>query len=251
MENQMSLRSDYDVWHDRIDRSDPEHDDATSPWYLLVREYLGDVSGLKILEVACGLGGFVRAMTRAGAKVTGCDFSLRALQVARRKLAGGEQIQAATVTQADAQNLPFASETFDLVVSCETIEHLPDDQKALAEMFRVTRPGGKLFLTTPNYLNLIGLYDVYAKVRHPNKVDDQPFDRRQWFVQVKHKIRSAGWSILRTDGTVHQFPVIPGRNPLRWRSLESSPGIRKLLSPISLHYFVMAQKKRSEGEQVM
>jgi SAM-dependent methyltransferase len=239
----MSLRSDYDVWHDRIDRSDPEHDDATSPWYLLVREYIGDVSGLKILEVACGLGGFVRVMTMAGANIIGCDFSLRALQAARRKLSDSGQTQAPTVAQADAQNLPFAAETFDLVVSCETIEHLPDDGKALAEMFRVTRLGGKLFLTTPNYLNLMGLYEMYAKARRPNKVDDQPFDRRQWFVQVKHKIRNAGWSILSTDGTVHQFPVIPGSNPLRWKGLESSPAIRKLLSPISLHYFVMAQKK--------
>ncbi len=242
MDNQMSLRSDYDLWHDRIDRGDPEHDDATSPWYLLVREYLVNVDGLKVLEVACGLGGFVRAIARAGANVIGCDFSLRALQVARKKIASGERTHAATLVQADAQNLPFAADTFDLVVSCETIEHLPDDQKALAEMFRVTRPGGKLFLTTPNYLNLIGLYDVYAKFRHPNKVDDQPFDRRQLFVQVKRKIRSAGWSILRTDGTVHQFPVIPGHNPVRWEGLESSPVIRKLLSPISLHYFVMAQK---------
>ncbi len=207
MDNQMSLRSDYDLWHDRIDRGDPEHDDATSPWYLLVREYLVNVDGLKVLEVACGLGGFVRAMARAGANVIGCDFSLRALQAARKKIASGEQTQAATLAQADVQNLPFAADTFDLVVSCETIEHLPDDQK--------------------------------------DKVDDQPFDRRQLFVQVKRKIRSAGWSILRTDGTVHQFPVIPGHNPVRWEGLELSPVIRKLLSPISLHYFVMAQKNSS------
>jgi ubiquinone/menaquinone biosynthesis C-methylase UbiE len=49
------------------------------------------------------------------------------------------------------------------VVSCETIEHVPDVGSAVREMHRVTRPGGKLFLTTPNYANLTGLYDLYSR----------------------------------------------------------------------------------------
>ena len=238
----MSLRSSYDSWHQGIVDAAPDHEDASSPWYLLVSEHLGDVSGLRVLEVACGRGGFVRQLANAGAVVTGCDFSSAALRAARSKLLVPDAAPRATLVQGDAQNLPFAPNSFDVVISCETIEHLPQVQAAVEEMHRVTRPGGKLFLTTPNYFNFMGLYEIYARFRHPGRQDDQPFDRRQWFPQVHRWLRRAGWTILRTDGTVHQFPLVPGRNPFRWRSLESSRSLRKLLSPIAYTYFVAAAK---------
>ena len=221
----------------------PEHEDASSPWYQLVRERIGKVEGLRILEVACGRGGFVSELTRAGACVTGCDFSFAALRVAGDKLARAEKRRGSGLVQGDAQNLPFADESFDLIVSCETIEHLPEVNAAVREMHRVTRLGGKLFLTTPNYSNFMGLYELYSRFRHPGKKDDQPFDRRQWFPQIEGFVRKAGWKILLTDGTVHQFPFVPGRNPIRWESVEFRRGVRKLLSPLAFHYFVMAEKK--------
>ena len=244
------LRADYDVWHQRIYDAGPSHDDATSPWYRLVSEYLGPVAGLSVLEVACGRGGFVRTLAQAGARVTACDFSSSALQAASAKISAAAAAVAIPLTsplpihfaQGDAQNLPFASNSFDRVVSCETIEHLPQVHAALRELHRVTRPGGKLFLTTPNYANFMGLYELYARFRHPARRDDQPFDRRQIFVQVRRWVRQAGWRILCTDGTVHQFPFLPGHNPLRWHSLESLRLIRKLLSPFACTYFIMAEK---------
>jgi SAM-dependent methyltransferase len=241
----MSLKSVYDKWHQRIFDAAPEHEDASSPWYLLVREYIGDVAGLRILEVACGRGGFVRQLAKAGARVTGCDFSSAALRAASTKLFAPDNPPFAVLIQGDAQTLPFADNSFDVVVSCETIEHLPQVQAAISEMYRVTRPGGRLFLTTPNYFNFMGLYEIYAHYRHPAREDDQPFDRRQWFPQVHKWIRHAGWTILRTDGTVHQFPFIPGHNPARWKTLEASRAVRKLLSPFAYTYFVSAAKSES------
>ena len=244
----MSLRTDYDVWHERIHTADPAHEDASSPWYVLVSEYVGPVAGLKVLEVACGRGGFVRKLAREGAQVTGCDFSASALSAAASKLAAAADLpRSAVLVQGDAQCLPFASNTFDLVISCETIEHLPQVQEALVEMHRVTRPGGKLLLTTPNYANFMGLYDLYARVRHPGRRDDQPFDRRQWFAQVRRWIRRAGWRILSTDGTVHLFPFFPGRNPMRWEALEANRAVRRLLSPFAYTYFVAAEKPLEVG----
>jgi ubiquinone/menaquinone biosynthesis C-methylase UbiE len=239
----MSLRTEYDVWHERLFSADPEHEDASSPWYRLVREHMGSVVGLCVLEVACGRGGFVRELTSAGAKVTGCDFSLAALRVGREKLRALGNGESVALVQGDAQVLPFADESFDIVVSCETIEHVPDVRRALREMWRVARPGAKLFLTTPNYANLMGLYDLYARVRHPGRRDDQPFDRRQWFPQIRGYVRGAGWTILRSDGTVHQLPVIPGRNPVELPFLESSLVVRRLLSPFAFHYFLLSEKR--------
>jgi ubiquinone/menaquinone biosynthesis C-methylase UbiE len=233
----MILRSDYEAWHQRgFDGPPPE--DASSPWYGLVREYLGTIANLRILEVACGQGGFVHELANAGAQVTGCDFSSAALHATRSKLGANQ----AALVQGDAQSLPFADNSFDVLVSCETIEHLPRVQAALGEVHRVTRPGGMLFLTTPNYFNFMGLCEIYARFRHPARKNDQPFDRRQWFPQIHQWIRRAGWTILRTDGTVHQFPFFPGRNPVRWESLESNRSIRKLLSPFAYTYFVAAVK---------
>jgi ubiquinone/menaquinone biosynthesis C-methylase UbiE len=238
----LSLRTEYDIWHERIYRGDPGHKDAESPWYQLVQEQVGDVTGLQILEVACGRGGFASKLASVGASVTGCDFSFVAVQVAKAKPRPADHLPANFV-QGDVQNLPFADASFDLVISCETIEHVPNVSRALREMLRVTRSGGKLFLTTPNYANFMGLYEIYSWFRHPERKDDQPFDRRQWFPQIRRFVREAGWTILRTDGIVHQFPLLPGRNPIRWKALDDNRTVRRLLSPMAFTYFVMAQKR--------
>src|SRR5580658_4815865 len=241
----MSLQTEYDVWHQRVFESDPEHQDASSPWYQLVREKIGLVSGLRVLEVACGRGGFVTELAGAAARVTGCDFSFSALCVARRKIAEASSDSPVALVHGEVRQLPFADDSFDVIVSCETIEHVPDVRMAILEMHRVTRPGGKLFLTTPNYLNLTGLYELYARARRRKRNDDQPFDRRQCFPQIRRWIRGAGWKILGTDGTVHQF-LLPGRSPVRLEGVESNRTVRRLLSPFALHYFVVAQKRALE-----
>lgn len=239
----MSLRTEYDAWHQRVYESDPGHEDASSPWYGLVRETIGPLAGRQVLEVACGRGGFVRELACAGARATGCDFSFSALRVAKSKLdEDGLKKLDGQLVQGDAQKLPFADASFDIVISCETIEHVVDAQSTVRELYRVARPGGRLFLTTPNYLNLMGLYEVYTLLRRPRRRSDQPFDRRQCFPQIRGCIRRAGWVISHTDGTVHQFPFIPGRNPLAFPSLEANRTIRRLLSPFAYHYFIIARK---------
>src|SRR5215472_3336162 len=178
-------------------------------------------------------GWICQAAGTEGGRCDGCDLSLSALPITPGKLfaLGGPPL--ARLVQGDAQRLPFADSSFDIVVSCETIEHVPLVQAAISEMYRITRPGGKLFLTTPNYFNFMGVYEIYARFRHPDHVDDQPFDRRQWFLQIHKWIRQSGWTILGTDGTVHQFPFFPGHNPIRWENLEANRTIRKMLSPFA------------------
>ena len=244
----MSLRTDYDVWHQRVFDSEPEHEDAASPWYELVREKIGAVQGLRVLEVACGRAGFVRELARAGAYTTGCDFSMTALRVGQSKLRLDSSSSNAALIQGDAQSLPFASESFDLIVSCETIEHVPDARSAMREMWRVARGGARLFLSTPNYANFMGLYDLYSRVRHRHRHHelDQPFDRRQWVPQIRSFVTEAGWKIIYSDGTVHQLPFFPRRNPVSLLSLESNRTVRKLLSPFAYHYFLISEKRVSD-----
>jgi len=241
----MSLSGAYDRWHQRVFDACPEHPDESSPWYKLVLEYLVPVEGKRVLEVACGRGGFSRLLAARGASVCGADFSLAALEIAQRRIRGnGLTLARLALAQADSQRLPFADNSFDVIISCETIEHVPDPPAALKEMARVCRTGGLLYLTTPNYLNLMGLYEIYAGLfkRKPRSEFAQPLDRHLLFLQVRRFFRPSGWEILHSDGTVHQVPV-PGRDPVTWHKLESSQLFRRWLSPLALHYFLIGRKR--------
>jgi ubiquinone/menaquinone biosynthesis C-methylase UbiE len=236
----------YDRWHEALAEADPGHADETAPWYQLVLEYLGDIRGRKVLEVACGRGCFSRVLAGRGARVCGADFSGAALRIASRKSPLTESRDVpARFAQADAQRLPFADESFDIVVSCETVEHLRDPQAALAEMARVCRSGGLLYLTTPNYANAMGLYYLYARGRGKIATPggDQPYDRVFLFPQIRNMVRRAGWKIVRTDGTVHQFPIWPGHPPIRWHGVEKYPMVRRRLGFCALHQFIFACKR--------
>src|SRR5215469_4115272 len=239
----MTLRTEYDVWHTKYHDLDPSYDDTAAPWYQWVAGRMSDVRGLKTLEVACGRGGFVRALARRGALAYGMDFSTAALKIGYERSLISADERSANFVQGDAHSLPFADDFFDLIVSCETIEHLPSPELAVSEFHRVTRPAGLLFLTTPNYLNLMGLYEIYAKVRHPGRAADQPFDRMQFFFQTRQLLRQAGWQIVQSDGVVHQFPFIPGRKPVRIKQIDDIERLRKLLSIFAYTYCLIARKK--------
>ncbi|MFI5096529.1 MAG: class I SAM-dependent methyltransferase [Candidatus Acidiferrales bacterium] len=241
----MSLRTEYDVWHSKYHGLDPSYDDTSSPWYAWAREEIGEVRGLRTLEVACGRGGFVRALARNGARACGLDFSLAALRIGKQRSLQSSSESGAAFIQGDAHALPFPDNCFDILVSCETIEHLSSPEQGVREFHRVTRPGGTLLLTTPNYLNLMGLYEVYAKFRHPIRVSDQPFDRIQFFFQTRRLLKQAGWRILRSDGFVHQLPLFPARNPVRVKSIDTSPMLRKALRSFAYTYCLVAKKRES------
>lgn len=97
-----------------------------------------------MLDVGAGLGHFSVVAERHGASVVPIDIAPRLVDRLR------ERFPAATV--ASATCLPFETGTVDFVVSSECIEHTSDPRQAVREMLRVLRPGGVLFLTTPNLL---------------------------------------------------------------------------------------------------
>jgi ubiquinone/menaquinone biosynthesis C-methylase UbiE len=224
--------------------SSPDDEDERSPWYELVLEYLAPMQGKRVLEIACGRGGFSNVLRSRGANVFGADFSAAALGIASQKAGRDDAgFLRSGLSQADAHHLPFADSAFDCVISCETIEHLTDPPAALGEMARVCKPGGMLYLTTPNYLNLMGLYLVYDAIlkKERHYAITQPLDHRWLFARVRRIVERAGWEILKSDGTVHQAPV-PGRNPVRLKFLEGNTALRRLLSPVAFHYFILARK---------
>lgn len=112
-------------------------------------EELGNASARPnaILDVGCGTGHFLLALeARIGerARLCGMDFSTEAIQLAR------EVVPEAELREANAYALPYPDSTFDLTTCLEMLEHIKRPLDAIAEMLRVTRPGGGLVFTVPD-----------------------------------------------------------------------------------------------------
>jgi SAM-dependent methyltransferase len=101
--------------------------------------------GQRVLDVAAGSGNAALAAARRGARVIATDFVPQLLQTAARR-AETEGLELET-READAQSLPFADGTFDVVLSTFGVIFAPDQVGAAAELLRVCRPGGRIGLT--------------------------------------------------------------------------------------------------------
>ncbi|MFN0140823.1 MAG: class I SAM-dependent methyltransferase [Pyrinomonadaceae bacterium] len=107
---------------------------------------LRQVEGKDVLDIACGTG-YGLAFLRARAKsVTGVDVDIDAAREALSEC----DTDSVHVLLGDGTNLPFNDESFDVVTSFETLEHLHARREFLAELKRVLRTGGTLILSTPN-----------------------------------------------------------------------------------------------------
>jgi len=112
-----------------------------SEWHIPIAADFRAARGLKVLEIGCGLGTDGAQFAEAGADYTGVDLTDAAVDLARKRfelfdLTGSFQT-------ADAENLEFADESFDLVYSHGVLHHTPDTAKAIREVYRVLRPGGR------------------------------------------------------------------------------------------------------------
>lgn len=103
----------------------------------------GKVGSGRLLEVGAGSGAFSRAALRRGWTVEATEVSASGLRLLRET--------GATVHAGDLPALRLPAAAFDLVVSLEVVEHLAEPGSHLDELARLTRPGGFLLLTTPNF----------------------------------------------------------------------------------------------------
>ncbi|HZS06217.1 MAG TPA: class I SAM-dependent methyltransferase [Blastocatellia bacterium] len=155
-----------------------------------VEPYLRDFArfergrGKRLLEIGVGAGTDFINWVRNGAQATGVDLTEQGVRLTRERLAL-EGLEA-EVRAADAENLPFADNTFELVYSYGVLHHSPNTEKAIREVRRVLRPGGRAIIMVYHVPSWTGfmLWGIHclAKLR--------PWKSPRW--AIYHHLESPG-----------------------------------------------------------
>jgi ubiquinone biosynthesis O-methyltransferase len=125
-----------------------------------VLDLLGAKDGETILDIGCGNARDVLPLAQAGSRVVGVDLSEGMIEQARTDLVAAG-IREVELQVGDVTALQFPAQCFDKILCSEVIEHVPDPDLAIQEMFRVLKPGGSLVISTPNRSSWYG-FDRYV-----------------------------------------------------------------------------------------
>lgn len=132
--------------YNKTKRSDIRLKDLLDKESEIVREFLTQVPSGKILDVACGTG--IMFPNYGKHEIYGVDISSDMLAIARK------DFPSAKLFKSEAEKLPFPDNYFSATISSRFICHIPNYEKVISEMVRVTKPGGFLILDFFNKLSL-------------------------------------------------------------------------------------------------
>lgn len=185
----------------------------------------------QLLDVACGVGGFVRLARDNGIHCYGVDISQRALAIARTRGCP------AILANADGETLPFLSETFEHVTCLGSLEHYLHPEVGIQEIARVMKPNGYCYIMLPNLFYWRYLLRAVIKGKGPSHGQD--LERFAALEDWKVLLESNGLSVVkvvRYDGG--------GRVGI-------SQWLAARVTPITLTYcFVFICKRRSSHHHV-
>ena len=203
-------------------------------WRRQVQRILKAGPGDRVLDLAAGTGTSSVTFAASGADVVACDFSLGMLQSGQARLTRTDPLGDKTrgrvaFAAGDALNLPFRDGTFDAVTISFGLRNVHGTRDALAEMRRVTRPGGRLVVCEFSTITVEPLDMLYRRyltgvlpaiarraARNPEayeylseSINDWPSQR-----ELADVIRAAGWSAVKwRDLSLGVVSIHVGRNP--------------------------------------
>ncbi|MBI5691639.1 MAG: class I SAM-dependent methyltransferase [Verrucomicrobia bacterium] len=157
--------------------------------------------GAAVLDAGCGTGGLILRLRAAHPewRYAGIDFMPIACDLARRRCGPDVDLRVASITE-----LPFAAGSFDAVVSADVICQVDHPGVAMAEFFRVLRPGGVLFVNVPAYMWMWSYHDDSCQTKH-----------RYTRPEIAALLRDAGFGgIATTHWNALPFPVVWAKRKL-------------------------------------
>lgn len=149
--------------------------------------------GKNLLDLGCGQGVFLARLVREyGVKGTGVDISKKSIEFANKTYSN----KSLKFINSDINKLPFRSSCFDYVVSFDVLEHIKDQEKAVNEMVRVLKKGGKILIYTLNRnyeFTLDSLwekmgFDIFARAMHKKELLVNPDRLKESLVKLKIKV---------------------------------------------------------------
>ncbi len=165
----------------------------------------GELHGRKVLDVGCGDGTLTLAFARRGAaSVVGCDIDPRMISRAIRRATQGEQ--AVHYTVANLVHLPFADQSFDLITAITVLAFVPDTGRAVREMARVLKPGGRLIIGD------LGKWSFWAARRRVRGWLGSKMWRGATFrtaTQLRQLVQSAQLRVEHVSGAIFFPPWLP------------------------------------------
>lgn len=180
-----------------------------------------------MLDLGCGVGEYVRAFARQGARAYGCDIE-------RPRLLSARERGTRNVMLAAGEDLPFTEGSLDVVVLNEVIEHVADDGETMREVSRVLAPGGVAVIYAPNRLYPFETHGIYLGKRYvfgniplvnwlPRVLRDRlvPHARVYSAAEIERVARQRGLRLLHHSYVYPGFDNIAARVPqlarlLRW-----------------------------------
>lgn len=192
----------------------------------------------RLLDVGCGPGAVVLAAQQAGWDAEGCDISRAFVEHARTTTG----VRARTGT---LESIRYADQSFDAVTLVEVIEHLYEPARTARELARIVRPGGLLYVSTPNEESIYQtLGNAYYRLR-----------RRDWVVNLSPTFdlfhlqgfspRSLRYLLEHSHFTIEEIVVYPGTSPLPLPRQSGLWGAVEQLGVRSVEYLA---RKLSKGQ---
>jgi len=172
-----------------------------------------DLSGKKVLDVACGTGRFARLIRASGARVIGLDLSRAMIEQAR------DRKSAEAYVEGSALELPFKDGAFDLAISVNAFNHIPAFEQAIDEICRVSK---RVILGLPHLHSVLVLVYLYRMVRgwgarytrhRTTRYKGAPLIYTLYFTtnELERIFKKNNFEVLRCPKSrIFPFPYVPG-----------------------------------------
>jgi len=237
---------EYDKWH-ALRRFEGDPTSPVYSWHRNVGRLLRVSPRSRILEIGCGRGDFAAALAErfSDCEIIAVDFSNEAIFNAQERY--GPIFSNLRFEVADATSLSFPDHSFDVVISCECLEHVLEPASMTREMHRVLKPLGSFYLTTENYLN--GMILMWAKslltgIPIDTGSGTQPHENFFLFWRVRRMLVKSGLSVTHMESDHFQWLMLPHVNPSKLCTPDfTSSFFKRMFRPFGRHFTFVGQRE--------